>query len=526
MKRNALFFNSLFNQVIRNCTKDTSPVKHGNLTISLANWVRRSSTVTWDSAKPFKEIPSDLILPVIGTTYQSMPIIGKYSLDRQHDTNRDKRQRLGDIIREKLGPIDAVICYTAEDLQELFRNEGLHPHRIEFSTLKAYRESRKEWFNTTGLLVVQGQEWYDLRTKTQKHLLKPSSIRAYLDPMQDVAKDFTQRILDIRDENKEIPDVLSELYKWALESVSLVGLDTRLGCLRKDLPPQSDGMQMIQSVLTQFECMNKLEAFSGNFPFWKFFPTPTWKKFTEASDVYAKIAFKYINQSLERIKQMGNSDDKKLTFLQEMLIKDLNVGDAMVFVADMLMAGIETTSHSVGFCLYHLAKNPEEQEKLHKEIIRLLPSKNHKITDSVYDQLHYLKACIKESMRLNPVIGGAARTLAKDTVLSGYQVPAGTMVFVAYEEIFMDPRNFKNPDKFLPERWLDKEEKPNPFAFVPFGFGPRSCVGRRLAELEMNCLVTEIIRNFKVEYHYEDIGILSKMVNTPDKPLRYNFIER
>ncbi|GBM18605.1 putative cytochrome P450 49a1 [Araneus ventricosus] len=519
---------SIGTALARSLMKDISPIKNGRFKKSiLASCVRYSSTIAMEEAKPFNEIPSDLILPIIGTVWMSMPLIGRYDSDRQHEMNRDKRQRLGDIIREKLGPIDAVMCFRAEDLQELLRNEGVYPHRIEFSTLKAYRDSRKEWFKTSGLLVEQGKEWQDLRTKTQKHLLKPAAIRAYLDSMQDVSRDLTIRILDMRDENKEIPDMLPELYKWSLESVSLVGLDTRLGCLQKDLPPDSDGMQMINSVLTQFECMNKLEAFSGNIPYWKLFPTPTWRRFVKASDVYAKIAFKYINQSLERLKEMEDKDEKKLTLLQAMLAKkDLSVPDAMVFVADMLMAGIETTSHTVGFLLYHLAKNQDKQEKLYQEITKFLPSKDLKITSPIYEEIRYLKACIKESLRLNPVIGGTARTLAKDAVLSGYMVPAGTMIFVPYEEIFVDEKYFKNPHKYLPERWLNKKERPHPYSFIPFGFGPRSCIGRRLAELEMSCFLADVIRNFKVEYHYADIGIYSRMVNTPDKPLRFRFIER
>ncbi|GFQ86911.1 probable cytochrome P450 301a1, mitochondrial [Trichonephila clavata] len=493
----------------------------------LINSARSNSSVSWESAKPFKDIPSPISLPFIGTAWQMMPIIGRYSIERQNEANREKRKIFGDIIREKLGPIDAVICYTVEDLEVLMKNEGTTPHRIEFSTLKAYREYRKEWFNTSGLLVIQGEEWRHLRTKTQKHLLKPASIMAYLDPLQDVSTDFVKRVFQIRDQNKEIPDMTEELYKWALESVSLVGLDTRLGCLESNLSPDSDAMQMIQSVLTQFECMNKLEAFSGNIQFWRYFTTPMWKKFTKASDIYAKIAFKYINKSLEDIKLKEDSEDLKLTLLQAMLAKkDLSVKDAMVFVADMLMAGIETTSHTVGFLLYHLAKNPEKQELLYQEINRLLPSKDMKLTPTIYDELRYLKACVKESMRLKPVIGGAARTLANDVVLSGYKVPAGAMVFVAYEEIFLSEKNFKNAEKFVPERWLNRQEKPNPFAFVPFGFGPRSCIGKRLALLEINSLAIEILRNFKVEYHYEDIGTYSKMVTTPDKPLRFKFIER
>lgn len=512
----------------RSFRKDAFPNRNIDISKSfLINSIRNSSSATWESAKPFKDIPSVTSLPIIGTAWQTMPIIGRYSNERQHEANRDKRKLLGDIIREKLGPIHAVVCFTAEDLEVVLRNEGTTPYRFEFSTLKAYRESRKEWFDTSGLLVIQGEEWRDLRNKTQKHLLKPGAIMEYLDPLQDVSKDFVKKILEMRDQNKEIPDMTKELYKWALESVSLVGLDARLGCLESSLSPDSDAMQMIQSVLTQFECMNKLEAFSGNIQFWKYFTTPTWRKFTKASDIYAKIAFKYINKSLENIKLKEASADQKLTLLQAMLAKkDLSVKDAMVFVADMLMAGIETTSYTVGFLLYHLAKNPEKQDILYQEINGLLPSKDMKITPTIYNEQRYLKACVKESMRLNPVIGATVRTLENDVVLSGYKVPAGTIVLVVYEEMFLDEKYYKNAGKFVPERWLNKEERPNPFAFVPFGFGPRSCIGKRLALLEINSLATEILRNFKVEYHYEDIGMYSILVNTPDKPLRFKFIER
>ena len=63
----------------------------------------------------------------------------------------------------------------------------------------------------------QGKEWHDLRSKTQKHLLKPKAVQAYLDPMQDVARDFINKILQTRNDKKEVPDFLEELYKWALE---------------------------------------------------------------------------------------------------------------------------------------------------------------------------------------------------------------------------------------------------------------------------------------------------------------------
>ncbi|CAL1287368.1 unnamed protein product [Larinioides sclopetarius] len=136
-------------------------------------------------------------------------------------------------------------------------------------------------------------------------------------------------------------------------------------------------------------------------------------------------------------------------------------------------------------------------------------------------------ACFKESLRLNPPVGGSARTLDRDVVLSGYHVPAGTLLTVPYQELFTQEKYCKEPLKFIPERWLKgSEDRPHPWAYLPFGFGCRSCMGKRLAELQVLLLIAEIIRSFRVEYHLDDIGTKTMLVNSPDKPFRFNFIER
>ncbi|XP_054718547.1 probable cytochrome P450 12a5, mitochondrial [Uloborus diversus] len=185
-----------------------------------------------------------------------------------------------------------------------------------------------------------------------------------------------------------------------------------------------------------------------------------------------------------------------------------------------------TTSHSVGFLLYQLAKNQEKQEILYQEIDYLLPSKESKITPEVFTQLRYVKGCLKESQRLFPIIPGVARKLMKEVVIAGYRIPAGTIVIVNNREICRQEKYFKNALAFEPERWLDREPLVHRFSFLPFGYGVRSCMGRRLAELEIICLTTEIIRQFKVEYHHEDIDILTRLINTPDKPLKFKFTSR
>ena len=87
----------------------------------------------------------------------------------------------------------------------------------------------------------------------------------------------------------------------------------------------------------------------------------------------------------------------------------------------------------------------------------------------------------------------------------------------------------KNPDKFLPERWIKLSpefEEYHPFISLPFGHGPRMCVGRRFAELEFYVLLLKLIQNFKVEYHHDNIGFISAFISKPDKPLKFCFVER
>lgn len=493
---------------------------------SASNVQKLSLEEQLEVAKPFEAIPHLRMLPVIGTAWQYFPIIGRYTMDKMHVAGKDKHRLLGDIFRDKAVNLNIVILCKPDDIATVFRTEGRYPSRGPMETLRTYRDSRRHWYSNVGLLSLEEQEWWNLRYKANMHVLKPEGILAYLDPMQDVARDFIQKMLMDRDGRKEVPKFLGELFKWALESVALVGLDTRLGCLEPNLSPDSDAMKMIKSAQTLLDCMNVLEAFSGKVQWWKlkYVPSPTWNKFERVSDIFSEISFKYINNSIENLRRQPENNVKTLTILQSMMAKGSVLSEAMVMVNDMLLGGIHTTSHTVGYFLYNMAKNPDKQELLYKEISRLLPTKEHRISTEIFDDLKYLRACLDESQRLIPTFGGMARVLENDIVLSGYRVPAGTLIGMNMMVITKNKRYFSNPEQYIPERWQTDEI--HKFAFLPFGHGKRTCIGKTLAQMEMICLIAEIIRNFKVEYHYEDIEVLTKFVMEPDKPLRFTFIER
>ena len=145
---------------------------------------------------------------------------------------------------------------------------------------------------------------------------------------------------------------------------------------------------------------------------------------------------------------------------------------------------------------YLLAKNPEKQKILREEILSKLPNKDSRLTTQSMANMPYLRACMKESARINPVFSGTLRAAGQDLVLQGYKIPKGTQVAMSQFVTSNDEEYFGKSDKFLPERFLKSHpdesiKSKHPFAYLPFGFGSRMCIGKRFAELEMEILISK-----------------------------------
>lgn len=160
-----------------------------------------------------------------------------------------------------------------------------------------------------------------------------------------------------------------------------------------------------------------------------------------------------------------------------------------------------------------IATNPEKQEILREEIKSILPTKNSELTVENMKNMPYLRACIKESIRLYPIGPGTIRRTNQNLEIDGYFVPSGTDFSMQTEMLMRESEYFSEAEKFIPERWL-REGNPaksqcpaatksdHPFVYLPFGFGPRMCVGKRIVDLELEIGITKILRNYKVEYNY------------------------
>ncbi|XP_061706568.1 cytochrome P450 CYP12A2-like [Cydia pomonella] len=141
----------------------------------------------------------------------------------------------------------------------------------------------------------------------------------------------------------------------------------------------------------------------------------------------------------------------------------------------------------------------------------------------------YLKACIKESMRVLPVVTGNARTSTKEYNLLGYKIPKGIMIGLSHQYLSVKEDHYPRPEEFIPERWLVDKHDPlyhgntHPFVTSPFGFGVRMCIGRRIAELELETFISKVVENFQIGWKGGPIQVSGTSLNYITGPFNLIF---
>ncbi|GFV66357.1 cytochrome P450 3A31 [Trichonephila clavipes] len=197
----------------------------------------------------------------------------------------------------------------------------------------------------------------------------------------------------------------------------------------------------------------------------------------------------------------GEVDTKHQVF-KSVTKKNLSMDELVAQCVIFFIAGYDTTGSTLSFATYMLALNQDVQEKAYQEIVDAVRDTNGELTYEAVQNLKYLDNIVSETLRLFPPATRLERLAIADYKLgdTGITIPKGMVVTIPSYAMHRDPEIFPNPEKFDPDRFTSEERaKRDLYAYLPFGAGPRNCVGMRFALMEVKVCLAYVIANFKIK---------------------------
>jgi enediyne biosynthesis protein E7 len=225
-------------------------------------------------------------------------------------------------------------------------------------------------------------------------------------------------------------------------------------------------------------------------------PTPANRRFHRSLAEVDEVVYRVIAQH-RRAQADGNPDTDLLSML--MSVRDSETGAALDDTQlrnetiTFLLAGHETTANALTWTFYLISRHPEVEKRLLAELAEVLGGRTPTLEDVA--KLTYTKSVIQESMRLYPPIWIIERRVIAEDEVGGYTLPAGSAVVISPYALHRHPAFWERPETFDPSRF----GSPAPAAYIPFGAGPRSCIGSEFAMLEAQLITAMVMQSFHLD---------------------------
>jgi cytochrome P450 len=241
-------------------------------------------------------------------------------------------------------------------------------------------------------------------------------------------------------------------------------------------------------------------------PLWRYFKLPSDRKFDRSLLAVHRHIEALIERTRRRMRDEPSETPRNL--LEGMLVgatdPESGITDEIISanVATLLLAGEDTTAHSLAWAMYFISQDKALQNRLHAAAKETLGSL--RICPSFEDikKLDLFEFVTQETSRFKPVVPLMYLEPTVDVVLGNVSLPAGTPLFFMLRPSMLDSKFFGRPQEFLPERWSAGHLGIQPHdskAYAQFGAGPRVCPGRSLATVEMRLVLSMLSRNFSME---------------------------
>lgn len=339
------------------------------------------------------------------------------------------------------------------------------------------------------LINMHGDQWKNTRTKLSR-AFTPSQLKIMF---QDIVKCVTELGDDIKtSEDVELIDLFAQ-FDLKVSGKCILGLDSSV--LNN---PSSKYNFVFKDLLKPTLKSKSKQIFQFLFP--------QYSKFVETKNVSTDI-YNFLETVVKNEVQISRTEKRPnfLNLITNMYseqksntedINDVNITKSVILsnICLFLTTGYESTSHTIASLLYELALNPDIQDKLRQEVEKEFSQNSYR----TITKLQYLDQVIAESQRLHPVNTSLSRQCtAEEFKLPGTDItlPRGTHICIPTFAMYKDSKYFPEPNRFNPDRFFDTKNQLR--ILLPFGDGPRQCLAKCYALLEIKCVISHLILKFK-----------------------------
>jgi cytochrome P450 len=401
-----------------------------------------------------------------------MGVMGDFNADSLRFL--EKAATYGDIVKLKFGPFDVF-----------FLNHPDYIHDLLVTNAKNVEKSitiKRSLADVSGenLFTSDGEFW-----KKQRKLMQPAFHAKRIGAYADVMVDYARRELASWSDKAEI-DVDVAMTRTTMNVITKTMFDTEVGDETREVGEAFSRLLLI---------VNERAGRLFDLPHWM--PTPENREIHKLVDQLKAIIQRFIDER----KATGADTGDLLSMLLAAQDDDgKHMTDEQV-INEMLTifgAGHETTSYTLTFAWYALSQNPDVREKLHQEVDSVLGGRAATLAD--LEHLPYTDMVIKETLRLYPAAWGFSRGVIADMQIGDYTIPRGSSVMGAPWTLGRDARWFPHPQVFDPERFNAANEPNIPrYAYIPFGGGPRVCIGNQFAMMEARLILATIAQQYELQ---------------------------
>ena len=389
----------------------------------------------------------------------------------------DAADRYGDLVHLKAGPYHGFLLCEPAAIRHVLQDNARNYHKSPL-----YDRLRDSLGN--GLLTSEDSFW--LR---QRRLAQPAFHRPRLIAMAEAMVGCTEQMLDRWDRiasRGETIDVVSEMMALTQAIIVKTMFSTDLGeataIVNRTWP-------VINRRIGETFWATKLETS---------LPLPANRRFWRALGELDTVVYRIIADR----RQAGRDEPDLLSMF--LSARDDESGAGMTDrqlrdeVLTMLLAGHETTSLALSWTYYLLSRHPDVERRIADEVDRVIGDERPSFAH--LERLTCTRRTIEESLRLYPPAWGFSRQAVADDEIGGYHIPKGSLAFVIPFVVHRRPKLWPEPERFDPDRFTPEQEAARPrFAYIPFGGGPRGCIGNHFAMMEAQLIVASIARRYRIE---------------------------